>query len=301
MALQIESWTEAIRRSPADRFQRNSLEDILDAFHQRLAASAPSAPGVDWSRALDQSQCSNLQKMLVDLYQQQLDVYPDNGYLLEHAQPDHIRNQIMTFAWYFPYVWGKGTILDWGCRHAPDSCLIRACFGDHVEIHGYDLCAPNEFAVFHERAGLRFTSLDHPVRMPFADEMFDAVIASGVLEHVAMDYESLKELYRVLKPDGMLIVSSLPNRWSWEEWVRRVLRGRGYHQRRYGMRELRFMLQRTGFVPLEIGHPHYLLKQRRRQSQPAWRRWLAHGIHVVRPKYHFRSTHGLIAQKRLMM
>lgn len=301
MALQIETWTEAIRRSPDDRFQQDSLEEILDAFHQRMAASKASGPGVDWSRALDSGLSSHLEKMLADLYQQQLAAYPDNAYLLEHAQPDHIRNQVMTFAWYFPYIWGKATILDWGCRHAPDSCLIRECFRDHVELHGYDLCAPNEFAVFHNRAGLLFTPLEHPVIMPYGDATFEAVIASGVLEHVAMDYESLKELFRILKPDGMLIVSSLPNRWSWEEWVRRVVHRRGYHQRRYGMGELRFMLQRTGFVPLEIGHPHYLLKQRRRQDQPAWRRWLAHGIHLARPKYHFRSTHGLIAQKQLMM
>lgn len=44
-------------------------------------------------------------------------------------------------------------------------------------------------------------------QMPYADNTFDAVILSEVLEHLEDDTQALKEAYRVLKPDGVLAVT----------------------------------------------------------------------------------------------
>nr|MBP9532880.1 class I SAM-dependent methyltransferase [Syntrophaceae bacterium] len=44
-------------------------------------------------------------------------------------------------------------------------------------------------------------------QMPFADETFDCVICSEVLEHIPEHEAALKELVRVLKPRGTLVVS----------------------------------------------------------------------------------------------
>src|SRR5262245_30808593 len=70
----------------------------------------------------------------------------------------------------------------------------------------------DHYPVFHRYADLSYRQLDHIFRLPYPDAAFDAVIASGVLEHVPMGYESLKELHRVLRPDGRLIITYLPNR-----------------------------------------------------------------------------------------
>jgi ubiquinone/menaquinone biosynthesis C-methylase UbiE len=43
--------------------------------------------------------------------------------------------------------------------------------------------------------------------LPFADEFFDCVICSEVLEHVYQHHEALRELIRVLKPRGSLVIS----------------------------------------------------------------------------------------------
>ena len=40
--------------------------------------------------------------------------------------------------------------------------------------------------------------------LPFPDEHFDAVICQSVLEHVADPYRCVAEIYRVLKPDGLV-------------------------------------------------------------------------------------------------
>ncbi len=65
-----------------------------------------------------------------------------------------------------------------------------------------------------------------------------------------MDYESLKELHRVLKPGGVLVISYLPNRWSVAEWLRRNVTRTDFHYRLYGRSEVRRLLLHSGFQVL---------------------------------------------------
>lgn len=46
--------------------------------------------------------------------------------------------------------------------------------------------------------------------MPFADNTFDAVIMSEILEHIEDDVQALREAYRVLKPGGVVAIT-VPN------------------------------------------------------------------------------------------
>ena len=57
-----------------------------------------------------------------------------------------------------------------------------------------------------EKAGLN--PIEAPVQdLPFPDASFDSVICGEVLEHIPNWWEGMKELERVLKPDGRLILS----------------------------------------------------------------------------------------------
>jgi len=191
--------------------------------------------------------------LLQDLYQRQLKALPADDYLRSHAERTFLAGTLRVFNFYEPYLPREGEILDWGCHHAPDSCLIRASRGDRVTLHGCDVLAPGHYAAFHDYARLRYRQLDHITALPYEDASFDAVVASGVLEHVAMDYESLKELHRVLKPNGRLIVTYLPNRKSFAEWRLRR-NGGAFHHRLYSRREAAAMLLHTGFLPLVCGY-----------------------------------------------
>jgi SAM-dependent methyltransferase len=131
---------------------------------------------------------------------------------------------------------------------------MRAALGEGIELHGCDVLADGIYPVFFEYARLRYARLTDAVRTPYEDAAFDAVVASGVLEHVPMDYESLKEMYRILRPGGRLIVAYLPNVNSVEEWRLRRRDPAAAHQRLYHLRDLRSMLLHTGFRPLVAGY-----------------------------------------------
>ena len=192
--------------------------------------------------------------VLGQLYARQLETLPGDGYLRQHAEPGFLRGTVQVFRFYEPYLPGEGRVLDWGCHHAPDACLIRAKLGDKVVLDGCDVLDPEQYPVFHSYAGLRYAQLREPVRLPYAEASFDAVIASGVLEHVPMDYESLKELNRILKPKGRLMVTYLPNRASLEEWWLRTSARGDFHRRLYGCGEMRRTLLHYGFLPLLAGY-----------------------------------------------
>lgn len=163
-----------------------------------------------------------------------------------------LERQLAAFGLYAPYVSDGMSILDWGCRHAPDSCMLKTVFPD-VAIHGCDTM-PDDFSTFHDYAGLDFTLLDHVYRLPYADGAFDAVISGGVLEHVAFETESLKEVWRVLKKGGLFFITFLPNDKSWSENVSRMIGSLNGHNRTYALNATRKMLLRQGFFVEAAGY-----------------------------------------------
>lgn len=175
-------------------------------------------------------------------------------YLQRHATTNAIRRHVDVFERYREHVPSSGRVLDWGCFHAPDSCLLRSVFGDAVELHGCDFRPAGTFPTFHGHAGLEYRPLQDPFALPYDDGMFAAVIGSGVIEHTANDSVSLRELYRVLADDGVLILTFIPNRYSYTEFLGRRMHNGRTHSRLYGMTEIRRMLLHHGFLPIEHGY-----------------------------------------------
>lgn len=92
--------------------------------------------------------------------------------------------------------------------------------------------------------------------MPFEDGSFDRVIAAEIFEHLPHDTAGMAELYRVLRPGGIAVVtvpSWLPERlcWALSEEYHTV---EGGHVRIYTRVELEAKLKATGF---EIGPHHH--------------------------------------------
>ena len=101
---------------------------------------------------------------------------------------------------------------------------------------------------------MEYRSLHHAYQLPYEDEMFDTILGAGTLEHVPDESASLRELWRVLKPNGRLILTHMPRRYSAIEAVLR-LRKEPHHKRRYTRRLVNEKLINHGFIPLFMrGH-----------------------------------------------
>jgi SAM-dependent methyltransferase len=157
---------------------------------------------------------------------------------------------------------GHRTVLDWGCGYGQMSDLLRRA-GLAVEAIDYDPAAAGEerrpLARF---PGLEATYTSDPVRLPYGDGAFDAVLSMGVLEHVRDPDRSLRELARVLRPGGVLYVFKLPNRYSWLEAIARRT-GQYFHgqlpdDRLYTVASARRLLERHGFDVAEIRRANML-------------------------------------------
>lgn len=90
-------------------------------------------------------------------------------------------------------------------------------------------------------------------RLPFADDSFDRIIASEVMEHVPDDLVALDELTRVLRPGGTIAVTIpawFPEKLCWalsDEYHAPFVEGG--HVRIYTEGEMRRKMQGAGLTP----------------------------------------------------
>jgi Methylase involved in ubiquinone/menaquinone biosynthesis len=97
-------------------------------------------------------------------------------------------------------------------------------------------------------------------RLPFAGESFDCVICSEVLEHIPAHEAALKELIRVLRPKGTLVVS-VPRYFSERIcWLisPAYSSDEGGHIRIYKKKNLQKMLTGHGMQCWKINYKHAL-------------------------------------------
>lgn len=161
-----------------------------------------------------------------------------------------------------------GRVLDWGAGHGQVSHLLRE---RGIEVTSFDHVAdaPHEVRRLEHYPELEVHVSGEPVALPFEDGAFDLVLSCGVLEHVQHPQESLREIHRILRPGGRLLVYKLPNRFSYLEAIAKRA-GLYYHgalpyDRVYDRRGAVALLRSQGFrvdafrrrnmLPLTVEHP----------------------------------------------
>ena len=129
-------------------------------------------------------------------------------------------------------------ILEIGCSTGPFLSQLREA--GYRQLSGIDISAA-AIAGCHAR-GLHDCHVMDATQLDFADQSFDLVIASDVLEHLEQDQQAAQEWLRVLVPGGRLIlfVPAFQCLWSRHDEV-------NHHFRRYTRRHLVRVLRTAGW------------------------------------------------------
>jgi len=105
-----------------------------------------------------------------------------------------------------------GRLLDIGCGTGFIIDLAKDIFDD---IHGIDITEPMLARIDTSSGNV---TVHHGLveAMPFADESFDVVTSYAFLHHVEDTRAILREVYRVLRPGGMMYIGLEPNSLFWQ-------------------------------------------------------------------------------------
>ncbi|MFN2168173.1 MAG: methyltransferase domain-containing protein [Anaerolineae bacterium] len=101
----------------------------------------------------------------------------------------------------------SGRALDYGCGVGD---LAAALAGAGFTAVGADISVPFVDSAAARFPHLSFVALDSGPRLPFPDGHFAAVTAVNTIEHVARPALALKEMARLLRPGGLLVMT-FPN------------------------------------------------------------------------------------------
>ena len=127
-------------------------------------------------------------------------------------------------------------ILDVGCGTGANLLMLSK----YGEAEGVDV-SEDALAFCRER-GLDKVKLGAGEELPYENGTFDLVTAFDVVEHMDDDLAGLKEMRRVLRPGGrvLLFVPTFMFLWGLQDEV-------SHHRRRYRLPELRRVLEQAGF------------------------------------------------------
>lgn len=166
----------------------------------------------------------------------------------------------------------KGKVLDVGC--------YPFHLGKALQELGWDvwgISSPHE--PIYDDSQVKILNIDRE-SFPFEDNQFDMVLFTEVIEHLLNPQFSLKEIYRVLKKNGILILTT-PNKISLLIAIRKIfLSGKGEkedssiyhrHNKEYTMEELKKTIEELGF---KIKTAEYLISytpfRKRKIPDPAF-------------------------------
>jgi SAM-dependent methyltransferase len=107
---------------------------------------------------------------------------------------------------------------------------------------------------FCAEKGLGAVELGDVRALPFPDRQFDLVLATDIIEHVDDDLLALRELRRVLKPKGhlLLTVPAFELLWGLQDEL-------GHHKRRYRLSDLLERIADASLLPERQFYFNYLL------------------------------------------
>jgi len=141
-------------------------------------------------------------------------------------------------------------VLDIGTSTGANLRLLRDL--DFHAVEGLDF-SPEAIRYCRDK-GLGLVRQGDVCAMPFSDASFDLLLATDIIEHVDDDLAALREVARVLRPGGKVLITvpAFPMLWGLQDRI-------GQHKRRYRMRQLVDRVTRAGLAVDVRYHFNFLL------------------------------------------
>lgn len=136
-----------------------------------------------------------------------------------------------------------GTIVDVGCGTGINQKEL-ASFGDW-----YGVDSSWAALSLSQKRGVADLAQTEIEKLALASESADLLVALDVLEHVENDRDAIKELWRILKPNGRILLTVPAYQFLWSEHDEAL-----HHKRRYVASEVRTKLTRAGFEVERISY-----------------------------------------------
>ena len=141
----------------------------------------------------------------------------------------------------------KPKILDVGCGTGENVSF----FSQLGEVWGID--NSQEALDFCKKRGLNNVKLASSDNTGYKENGFDAVTMFDLLEHVD-EAPTLKEAARILKDDGLLVLTLPSYPWLWSKWDEEL-----HHKRRYTAEKLSNVLTLNGFKVVKSSYMYSFL------------------------------------------
>lgn len=158
----------------------------------------------------------------------------------------HPKHLISKNPWFLKYLEKNDKVLDLGCGNGQDSLKASAVGAKVIGVDKQMVSSPQNFD---------FQQADLEKPLDFKSNFFNRVLFLDVLEHLNNRDQIMKEVKRVLKPKGLLLLS-IPN--SETNW-KRLQRKYGLnsfadsdHKKEYSLKEAKKVCSQAGFKILDI-------------------------------------------------
>lgn len=131
---------------------------------------------------------------------------PDNEHLkTEHLKTEHLKNENPKDE----HLKDEHSIkiLDIGCAEGSISVMIGQYFGlDASHMHGCDIIENKSQNISEQMTFTHITDENNSYQKLYDNEQFDIIIALMSLHHIKNRDEILKQIHRILKPNGLFII-----------------------------------------------------------------------------------------------
>jgi SAM-dependent methyltransferase len=208
------------------------------------------------------SESFNLDLELVDTVKE----FPSHSFLMNPASQNsylYLTKYVHTLSeLHFDKPISDLKILDWGTGKGHITYLLKKIGANptscDIKTNSSDSSFGQATPILN-RYTIEVKPLEHSFILPFDESSIDIVLSFGVLEHVENDFESLKQINRVLKRNGLFFCFFLPYTFSWTQRLAHI-RGNYYHDRLYSKSSIYELLKSSNFYIDDIWHRQLLPK-----------------------------------------